>query len=80
MKKKKIENEFHCGECNKLVWNTNFENLDCKGIPIHGYCPVSKQNQIRTEPACSAFTPQTDDSQNYYKLSRWDLKSGFEKS
>lgn len=80
MKKQKIENEFHCGECIKLVWNTEFANLDCKGMPIHGRCLVTNENRIRTEQSCDAFTMQTDDSQNYYKLSRWDLNNGFGKS
>ena len=44
MKKQKIENEFHCGECIKLVWNTEFANLDCKGMPIHGRCLVTNEN------------------------------------
>ena len=80
MKTKKIENPYHCGECIKLVWNTKSENLDCKGMPIHGHCPVANENRIRTERSCDAFTPQPDDSQNFYKLSQWDLKDGFEKS
>ena len=79
-KKKKIENNFRCGECIKLNWNTKFENLDCQGRPIHGYCPVMQENRIRTDFCCDAFTPQPDDSQNFYKLSQWDLKDGFEKS
>lgn len=65
---KKKENPYHCGECIKLVWNTEFVNLDCQGRPIHGRCLVSGLNRIRTEQACDAFTMQTDDSLNFYKI------------